>query len=137
MNKFQSRCQNHFLILHPKKYKPVLLFLFIILLLTAAVFHFLPAPASQKQTLSGSWREENSDASADMLLTIDESTITINDFSFAYELSLPHQEYPTRENPQGFVLDGGSMGTLAGLFFFEDGKLFLEIDSQMKVFVRE
>lgn len=60
----------------------------------------------------------------------------MNGLSFPYELSLPLVSSPTRQQPQAFVLDAGSMGVLGGLFFFEDNNLYLEIDSQVRIFSR-
>ena len=63
-------------------------------------------------------------------------TISINDFCFPFERSLPLVDAPTRDNPQGFVLEAGSMGALPGRYFFEGELLYLEVDSQQKIFSR-
>ena len=63
-------------------------------------------------------------------------SLRINGLSFPYELSLPLVSSPTRQQPQAFVLDAGSMGVMGGLFFFEDNNLYLEIDSQVRIFSR-
>lgn len=75
----------------------------------------LLADRAQPQTLSGTWYSQK----GDFTLRAEEGQLCINDFCFPFERSLPLVDAPTRDNPQGFVLEAGSMGALPGRYFFE------------------
>lgn len=92
----------------------------------------LLADRAQPQTLSGTWYSQE----GDFTLQAEEGQLCINDFCFPFERSLPLVDAPTRDNPQGFVLEAGSMGALPGRYFFEGELLYLEVDSQQKIFSR-
>ena len=104
------------LILDRKKYIPALILCLAVLICMIIVVIFMDQPEIQME--------------------IKENLICINGLSFPYELSLPLVSSPTRQQPQAFVLDAGSMGVMGGLFFFEDNNLYLEIDSQVRIFSR-
>lgn len=92
----------------------------------------LLADRAQPQTLSGTWYSQK----GDFTLRAEEGQLCINDFCFPFEQALPLVDAPTRDNPQGFVLEAGSMGALPGRYFFEGELLYLEVDSQQKIFSR-
>ena len=81
----------------------------------------LLADRAQPQTLSGTWYSQE----GDITLRAEEGQLCINDFCFPFERSLPLVDAPTRDNPQGFVLEAGSMGALPGRYFFEGELLYL------------
>ena len=92
----------------------------------------LLADRAQPQTLSGTWYSHE----GDFTLRAEEGQLCINDFCFPFERALPLIDAPTRDNPQGFVLEAGSMSALPGRYFFEGELLYLEVDSQQKIFSR-
>lgn len=63
----------------------------------------LLADRAQPQTLSGTWYSQE----GDFTLRAEEGQLCINDFCFPFERSLPLVDAPTRDNPQGFVLEAG------------------------------
>ena len=92
----------------------------------------LLADRAQPQTLSGTWYSQE----GDFTLRAEEGQLCSNDFCFPFERVLPLVDAPTRDNPQGFVLEAGSMGALPGRYFFEGELLYLAGDSQQKIFSR-
>ena len=89
--------------------------------------------SDSETTLPGTWICLDQ---PEIQMEIKEDLICMNGLTFPYELSLPLVSSPTRQQPQAFVLDAGSMGVMGGLFFFEDNNLYLEIDSQVRIFSR-
>ena len=62
--------------------------------------------------------------------------LTINGLCLSYEFLEPLLESPTREQPQQFVLDGGSLGVLSGLLFWDEEALVLDIDGDQRRFLQ-
>ena len=120
------------LILDRKKYIPALILCLTVLICMIIVVIFNSSSDSET-TLPGTWICLDQ---PEIQMEIKENLICINGRSFPYELSLPLVSSPTRQQPQAFVLDAGSMGVMGGLFFFEDNNLYLEIDSQVRIFSR-
>ena len=120
------------LILDRKKYIPALILCLTVLICMILVVIFNSSYDSET-TLPGTWICLDQ---PEIQMEIKENLICINGLSFPYELSLPLVSSPTRQQPQAFVLDAGSMGVMGGLFFFEDNNLYLEIDSQVRIFSR-
>lgn len=120
------------LILDRKKYIPALILCLTVLICMIVVVIFNSSSDSET-TLPGTWICLDQ---PEIQMEIKENLICINGLSFPYELSLPLVSSPTRQQPQAFVLDAGSMGVMGGLFFFEDNNLYLEIDSQVRIFSR-
>ncbi|WP_419170739.1 hypothetical protein [Negativibacillus massiliensis] len=120
------------LILDRKKYIPALILCLTVLICMIIVVIFNSSSDSET-TLPGTWICLDQ---PEIQMEIKENLICINGLSFPYELSLPLVSSPTRQQPQAFVLDAGSMGVMGGLFFFEDNNLYLEIDSQVRIFSR-
>ena len=120
------------LILDRKKYIPALILCLAVLICMIIVVIF-NSSADSETTLPGTWTCLDQ---PEIQMEIKENLICINGLSFPYELSLPLVSSPTRQQPQAFVLDAGSMGVMGGLFFFEDNNLYLEIDSQVRIFSR-
>lgn len=120
------------LILDRKKYIPALILCLTILICMILVVIFNSSSDSET-TLPGTWICLDQ---PEIQMEIKEDLICMNGLSFPYELSLPLVSSPTRQQPQAFVLDAGSMGVMGGLFFFEDNNLYLEIDSQVRIFSR-
>lgn len=120
------------LILDRKKYIPALILCLTVLICMIIVVIFNSSSDSET-TLPGTWICLDQ---LEIQMEIKENLICINGLSFPYELSLPLVSSPTRQQPQAFVLDAGSMGVMGGLFFFEDNNLYLEIDSQVRIFSR-
>lgn len=120
------------LILDRKKYIPALILCLTVLICMILVVIFNSSSDSET-TLPGTWICLDQ---PEIQMEIKENLICINGLSFPYELSLPLVSSPTRQQPQAFVLDAGSMGMMGGLFFFEDNNLYLEIDSQVRIFSR-
>ena len=120
------------LILDRKKYIPALILCLTVLICMILVVIFNSSSDSET-TLPGTWICLDQ---PEIQMEIKENLICINGLSFPYELSLPLVSSPTRQQPQTFVLDAGSMGVMGGLFFFEDNNLYLEIDSQVRIFSR-
>lgn len=120
------------LILDRKKYIPALILCLTVLICMIIVVIFNSFSDSET-TLPGTWICLDQ---PEIQMEIKEDLICMNGLSFPYELSLPLVSSPTRQQPQAFVLDAGSMGVLGGLFFFEDNNLYLEIDSQVRIFSR-
>ncbi len=120
------------LILDRKKYIPALILCLTVLICMTIVVIFNSSSDSEI-TLPGTWICLDQ---PEIQMEIKENLICINGLSFPYELSLPLVSSPTRQQPQAFVLDAGSMGVMGGLFFFEDNNLYLEIDSQVRIFSR-
>ena len=120
------------LILDRKKYVPALILCLTVLICMILVVIFNSSSDSET-TLPGTWICLDQ---PEIQMEIKENLICINGLSFPYELSLPLVSSPTRQQPQAFVLDAGSMGVMGGLFFFEDNNLYLEIDSQVRIFSR-
>ena len=120
------------LILDRKKYIPALILCLTVLICMIIVVIFNSSSDSET-TLPGTWICLDQ---PEIQMEIKENLICINGLSFPYELSLPLISSPTRQQPQAFVLDAGSMGVMGGLFFFEDNNLYLEIDSQVRIFSR-
>ena len=125
-----------FLFLKPRLSSPaslckvVLCLLMLIALLAAGAFALLQP--SRTPAFSGTWYSQE----GDFTLQVDEGQLCINGFCFPFERALPLVDTPTRDNPQGFVLEAGSMGALPGRYFFEGELLCLEIDSQQQIFSR-
>lgn len=115
-----------------KKYIPALILCLAVLICMIIVVIFNSSSDSET-TLPGTWICLDQPK---IQMEIKENLICINGLSFPYELSLPLVSSPTRQQPQAFVLDAGSMGVMGGLFFFEDNNLYLEIDSQVRIFSR-
>lgn len=120
------------LILDRKKYIPTLILCLTVLICMIIVVIFNSSSDSET-TLPGTWICLDQ---PEIQMEIKEDLICMNGLSFPYELSLPLVSSPTRQQPQAFVLDAGSMGVMGGLFFFEDNNLYLEIDSQVRIFSR-
>lgn len=120
------------LILDRKKYIPALILCLTVLICMILVVIFNSSSDSET-TLPGTWICLDQ---PEIQMEIKENLICINGLSFPYELSLPLVSSPTRQQPQAFVLDAGSIGVMGGLFFFEDNNLYLEIDSQVRIFSR-
>ena len=120
------------LILDRKKYIPALILCLTVLICMILVVIFNSSSDSET-TLPGTWICLDQ---PEIQMEIKENLICMNGLSFPYELSLPLVSSPTRQQPQAFVLDAGSMGVMGGLFFFEDNNLYLEIDSQVRIFSR-
>lgn len=120
------------LILDRKKYIPALILCLTVLICMILVVIFNSSSDSEI-TLPGTWICLDQ---PEIQMEIKENLICMNGLSFPYELSLPLVSSPTRQQPQAFVLDAGSMGVMGGLFFFEDNNLYLEIDSQVRIFSR-
>ena len=120
------------LILDRKKYIPALILCLTVLICMIIVVIFNSSSDSET-TLPGTWICLDQ---PEIQMEIKENLICINGLSFPYELSLPLVSSPTRQQPQAFVLDAGSMGVMGGVFFFEDNNLYLEIDSQVRIFSR-
>ena len=120
------------LILDRKKYIPALILCLTVLICMILVVIFNSSSDSET-TLPGTWICLDQ---PEIQMEIKENLICMNGLSFPYELSLPLISSPTRQQPQAFVLDAGSMGVMGGLFFFEDNNLYLEIDSQVRIFSR-
>lgn len=120
------------LILDRKKYIPALILCLTVLICMIIVVIFNSSSDSET-TLPGTWICLDQ---PEIQMEIKEDLICMNGLSFPYELSLPLVSSPTRQQPQAFVLDAGSMGVMGGLFFFEDNNLYLEIDSQVRIFSR-
>lgn len=120
------------LILDRKKYIPALILCLTVLICMIIVVIFNSFSDSET-TLPGTWICLDQ---PEIQMEIKEDLICMNGLSFPYELSLPLVSSPTRQQPQAFVLDAGSMGVMGGLFFFEDNNLYLEIDSQVRIFSR-
>ena len=120
------------LILDRKKYIPALILCLTVLICMILVVIFNSSSDSET-TLPGTWICLDQ---PEIQMEIKENLICINGLSFPYELSLPLVSSPTRQQPQAFVLDAGSMGVMGGLFFFEDNNFYLEIDSQVRIFSR-
>lgn len=120
------------LILDRKKYIPTLILCLTVLICMIIVVIFNSSSDSET-TLPGTWICLDQ---PEIQMEIKEDLIYMNGLSFPYELSLPLVSSPTRQQPQAFVLDAGSMGVMGGLFFFEDNNLYLEIDSQVRIFSR-
>ena len=120
------------LILDRKKYIPALILCLTVLICMIIVVIFNSSSDSET-TLPGTWICLDQ---PEIQMEIKEDLICMNGLSFPYELSLPLVASPTRQQPQAFVLDAGSMGVMGGLFFFEDNNLYLEIDSQVRIFSR-
>lgn len=120
------------LILDRKKYIPALILCLTVLICMILVVIFNSSSDSET-TLPGTWICLDQ---PEIQMEIKEDLICMNGLSFPYELSLPLVSSPTRQQPQAFVLDAGSMGVMGGLFFFEDNNLYLEIDSQVRIFSR-
>ena len=118
-------------ILKISKQKTALLLL-LVAVAVSAVFLLLPDTQETPEGFLGNWccPEQN------LRLIIEADQLTINAFCFPYELCSPIQASPDREHPQGFVIAAGSMGTLPGLLFLEEDRLFIEIDGNTRVFVR-
>lgn len=117
-----------------QRLKPSLPYRYILLalcavLLAAAAFWLL-RPHTPK--LDGDWVSTDET----FTLTASDSALCVNGFCFPFERALPLVEHPTEEQPQGFVLDAGSMGALPGHYFFDGDDLLLTIDGQQKRFVR-
>lgn len=120
---------NRFFVFRFKKLKTVL---FAGLLLGLIVITMLCLKSDKDvPNLYGSWFSQDK---VPIQMQITPSEIRLNDFVFSYELTSPVLDSPDRQNPQGFVMDGREMGAVSGRFFFEDGLLYLEIDSQTKIF---
>lgn len=115
-----------------KKYIPALILCLAVLICMIIVVIFNSSSDSET-TLPGTWICLDQ---PEIQMEIKEDLICMNGLSFPYELSLPLVSSPTRQQPQAFVLDAGSMGVMGGLFFFEDNNLYLEIDSQVRIFSR-
>lgn len=115
-----------------KKYIPALILCLAVLICMIIVVIFNSSSDSET-TLPGTWICLDQ---PEIQMEIKENLICMNGLSFPYELSLPLISSPTRQQPQAFVLDAGSMGVMGGLFFFEDNNLYLEIDSQVRIFSR-
>lgn len=115
-----------------KKYIPALILCLAVLICMIIVVIFNSSSDSET-TLPGTWICLDQ---PEIQMEIKEDLICMNGLSFPYELSLPLISSPTRQQPQAFVLDAGSMGVMGGLFFFEDNNLYLEIDSQVRIFSR-
>ncbi|WP_419543960.1 hypothetical protein [Negativibacillus massiliensis] len=115
-----------------KKYIPALILCLAVLICMIIVMIFNSSSDSET-TLPGTWICLDQ---PEIQMEIKENLICMNGLSFPYELSLPLVSSPTRQQPQAFVLDAGSMGVMGGLFFFEDNNLYLEIDSQVRIFSR-
>lgn len=115
-----------------KKYIPALILCLAVLICMIIVMIFNSSSDSET-TLPGTWICLDQ---PEIQMEIKENLICMNGLSFPYELSLPLVSSPTRQQPQAFVLDAGSMGVLGGLFFFEGNNLYLEIDSQVRIFSR-
>ena len=122
----------YLLILDRKKYIPALILCLTVLICMTIVVIFNSSSDSEI-TLPGTWICLDQ---PEIQMEIKENLICMNGLSFPYELSLPLISSPTRQQPQAFVLDAGSMGVMGGLFFFEDNNLYLEIDSQVRIFSR-
>lgn len=120
------------LILDRKKYIPALILCLAVLICMIIVVIFNSSSDSET-TLPGTWTCLDQ---PEIQMEIKENLICMNGLTFPYELSLPLVSSPTRQQPQAFVLDAGSMGVMGGLFFFEDNNLYLEIDSQVRIFSR-
>lgn len=120
------------LILDRKKYIPALILCLTVLICMILVVIFNSSSDSET-TLPGTWICLDQ---PEIQMEIKENLICMNGLTFPYELSLPLVSSPTRQQPQAFVLDAGSMGVMGGLFFFEDNNLYLEIDSQVRIFSR-
>lgn len=115
-----------------KKYIPALILCLAVLICMIIVVIFNSSSDSET-TLPGTWICLDQ---PEIQMEIKENLICMNGLTFPYELSLPLVSSPTRQQPQAFVLDAGSMGVMGGLFFFEDNNLYLEIDSQVRIFSR-
>lgn len=115
-----------------KKYIPALI-LCLAILICMIIMVIFNSSSDSETTLPGTWICLDQ---PEIQMEIKEDLICMNGLTFPYELSLPLVSSPTRQQPQAFVLDAGSMGVMGGLFFFEDNNLYLEIDSQVRIFSR-
>lgn len=115
-----------------KKYIPALI-LCLAVLICMIIMVIFNSSSDSETTLPGTWICLDQ---PEIQMKIKEDLICMNGLTFPYELSLPLVSSPTRQQPQAFVLDAGSMGVMGGLFFFEDNNLYLEIDSQVRIFSR-
>lgn len=72
----------------------------------------------------------------ELSLVLEPDRLTINGLCLSYEFLEPLLESPTREQPQQFVLDGGPLGVLSGLLFWDEEALVLDIDGDQRRFLQ-
>lgn len=83
--------------------------------------------------LWGSWQCSEQ---PELSLVLEPDRLTINGLCLSYEFLEPLLESPTREQPQRFVLDGGPLGVLSGLLFWDEEALVLDIDGDQRRFLQ-
>lgn len=113
-----------------KKYIPALILCLAVLICMIIVVIFNSSSDSET-TLPGTWTCLDQ---PEIQMEIKENLICINGLSFPYELSLPLVSSPTRQQPQAFVLDAGSMGVMGGLFFLKITTSILRLTHRSEYF---
>lgn len=83
--------------------------------------------------LWGSWQCSEQ---PELSLVLEPDRLTINGLCLSYEFLEPLLESPTWEQPQQFVLDGGPLGVLSGLLFWDEEALVLDIDGDQRRFLQ-
>lgn len=129
MNRFLSQ-NNHSSSVIRLRWRQILTILVLLCAVTAG-FWFIRS-RRQPPVLWGSWQCSEQ---PELSLHIEPDKLTINGLCLSYELTEPLIDSPTREQPQGFVLDGGPLGVLPGLLFQEQDALVVEIDGDQRHFL--
>lgn len=108
--------------------------LFFLLCITVAGCHaIISKKHAPTPLLWGSWQCSEQ---PELSLVLEPDRLTINGLCLSYEFLEPLLEAPTREQPQQFVLDGGSLGVLSGLLFWDEEALVLDIDGDQRRFLQ-
>ncbi len=132
MNRLLS-FRSHFCSVIRLRWKRALCFLFLLCITVAGCHAIISKKHAPTPLLWGSWQCSEQ---PELSLVLEPDRLTINGLCLSYEFLEPLLESPTREQPQQFVLDGGSLGVLSGLLFWDEEALVLDIDGDQRRFLQ-
>ena len=115
------------------RWKKALCFLLLLCIAVAGCRAVVFKKHAPTPILWGSWQCSEQ---PELSLVLEPDRLTINGLCLSYEFLEPLLESPTREQPQQFVLDGGSLGVLSGLLFWDEEALVLDIDGDQRRFLQ-
>ena len=115
------------------RWKRALCFLLLLCIAAAGCRAVVFKKHAPTPLLWGSWQCSEQ---PELSLVLEPDRLTINGLSLSYEFLEPLLESPTREQPQQFVLDGGPLGVLSGLLFWDEEALVLDIDGDQRRFLQ-
>ena len=124
--------RNHFFTSIRLRWKQTLCILILLCITAVGCQIIVSKKHTQSPILWGRWQCSEQ---PELSLLIEPDKFTINGLRLSYEFTEPQILFPTKEQPQRFVLDGGPLGVLSGSLFWEQEVLVLDIDGDRRHFV--